>query len=94
MLRMPMMLVGDAGVIDDAAVGDDGMIDLRAVDLRAGQKARARENRRAHVEEIEARQLGGDIEVRFEERTDGSDVLPIALENIGEHALGLDRAAG
>ena len=47
---------------------------------------------RGHIEEIEARQLGGHVEVRFEERTDRSDVLPIALKDVGEHAARFDRA--
>ena len=92
MLRMPMMELADGRMVDDAAVGNDGVIDLRPIDLRSRQKTRAGENRRAHVEEIEARQLGSEIEVRFEEGADGSDVLPVALENIGEHAMGFDGA--
>ena len=81
---------GDAGVIDDAAVGDDGVVNLRAVDLGAGQEARTGKNRRAHVEEIEARQFGSQLQVCLEEVADRPDVLPIALINIGENAVRVD----
>ena len=39
------------------------MVDLRAVDLGAGQEAGAAENRRAHVEEVEAGEFVADVEV-------------------------------
>ena len=76
--------VVDVRAVDDAAVGNDGVVDLRAVDLGAGQIARTRKNRRAHVEEIETRQLGDQIQVGLEKRTDRADVFPIALKDIGE----------
>ena len=82
--------VRDARVVDDAAVGNHRVVNLRAVDFGAGQKARAAENRRVHVKEIEARQFGNEIEVRLEKRADGADVLPIALKNVGENAARLD----
>ena len=63
------------------------MVNLRAVDLGAGQIARARKNRRAHVEEIETRQFGDQVQVRLEKRADGADVLPVALINVGENAV-------
>ena len=66
------------------------VVNLRAVDLGAGQIARARKNRRAHVEEIEARQFGNQIQVRLEKGADGADVLPIALKDVGENAVRFD----
>ena len=72
----------DVGVRDDAAVRDDRVIDLGAVDLRRRQKARARVDRRGHVEEIEPRQLGREVQVGLEERADRADVLPVALEDV------------
>ena len=56
----------DARVVDDAAVGDERVVNLGAVDLRAGQKARARKNGRAHVKKIEARQFGHQVKIRRE----------------------------
>src|SRR5271156_6457439 len=76
---------GNARVIDDAAVGNHGVVNLRAVDFRAGQIAWPRKNRRAHVKEIEARQFGNEIKVRVEKRADGANVFPVALENVGEN---------
>src|ERR1035438_9865805 len=78
--------VRDDSDLDNAAVGNDRMIDLGAVDFRARQKARAAEDRRGHVKEVEARQFVRDIDVGLEEGANGSNVLPIALEHKGEHA--------
>src|ERR1035438_5044227 len=72
--------VRDDSAIDNAAVGNDRMIDLGAVDFRAGQKARAAEDRRGHVEEVEPWQFVRHIEVGLEEGANGPNVLPIALE--------------
>ena len=66
------------------------MVDLRAVDLGAGQIARAGKDGRAHVEEIEARQFADEVEVRLEKCADGADVLPVALKDEGKNAAGLD----
>ena len=82
--------VGDARAVDDAAVGNDGVVNLRAVDLGAGQIARAAENRRAHVEEIEPRQFGDQVQVGLEKRADGADVLPVTLKDVGENAVRVD----
>src|SRR2546426_808374 len=76
----------DVRVVDDATVRDDSMVNLRPIDLRARQKTRAAEDRRAHVEKIEARQLRRTVQIRFKERADRSDVLPIALKHIGKDA--------
>src|SRR5437762_2308598 len=74
--------VADVRMVDNAAVRDNSVIYLRAINLRSRQEARAAEDRRAHVEEIETGQLRGAIEIGIKERTDGSDVLPIALKNV------------
>jgi len=47
--------VVDLAAIQNTAVRNGGVIDFRAVDFRSRQKARARKDRRAHVEEIESR---------------------------------------
>jgi len=82
--------VGDARLVDNAAVGDEHVINVSAVDFGAGQIPRAAENRRAHVEEVEPRQFRHEVEVRLEKRADGADVLPVALKNVGEHAARTD----
>ena len=82
--------VANPGAVDDAAVGNDGVVHLGTVDLGAGQIAGPGENGRAHVEEIEARQLGDEVEIRLEKVPDGSDVLPIALINVGEDPVRVD----
>src|SRR5580765_8534342 len=82
--------VFDNGVWQYAAVVDDGVVNLGTVDFGAGQKARAAENGRSHVEEVEARQFAGDVEVGFEKRADGADVFPIALKYRGEYAHFVD----
>src|SRR5215510_6628782 len=84
--------MADVGVVDNAAVADHGMIDLRAVDLAAGQEARARKNRRDHVVKIKTRQLAGGIDVSFKKAADGADVLPVALEDVSKDAMFFDEA--
>src|SRR5262245_25320127 len=79
--------IGNAGVIENAAVGNHGVFDVRAVDLGPGKKTRTGEDRRGHVKKVEPRQLGGDIDVRFEEGADRADVLPVTLEYKREYAV-------
>ena len=88
----PHDAVSDGSVIEDAPIGNHRVIDLRAVDFRAGQKARPGENRRAHIKEIESRQLARKVQVCLEKCPDGADILPVSLKNIREHALTGDRA--
>ena len=57
------------------------------IDLRGGQEARAGKDGRAHVEEIEPGELADKVEVGLEEGADGSNVLPVALEDVGEDAV-------
>ncbi len=73
-------------MIDDTSIGNDGMVDFGAIDLRGRQKPRARKHRRAHVEKVEARQFRGHVDIGVEKGADGPDVLPITLEDIGEDA--------
>ena len=56
------------------------------------QEARPRKDRRTHVEKVEARQLGCYVEIGLEKGPDRPDVLPVALKNVGEHAVGLNGA--
>src|SRR5262249_10180162 len=84
--------VADFGAVNDAAVGNDRVVHLCAVDFRRGQEARSGEDRRAHVEKVEPRQLGGYVEIGLEKRADRSDVLPIPLKNVGEHTVCLNGA--
>src|ERR1043166_4311471 len=57
----------DVRVVDNAAVRNNRVVDVRAIDLRAGQPARARKNWRAHIKKVEARQFRSHIEIRIEE---------------------------
>ena len=52
-----------------------------------GQETRAAENGRHHVKEIETGQFASEVEVGFEKGADGPNVLPVSLEDEGEHAL-------
>src|ERR1044071_3605363 len=83
----PDNAVTDRSMVEDAAVRDDGMIDLRAIDFRARQKARTAEDRGRHVKEIETWQFTGDIQIRLEKGANRADVFPISLKNIREHSL-------
>src|SRR5205085_6499466 len=68
-------------------VRDDRMINLRPVNLRAGQKPRAAENGRAHIEKIETREFARYVQVGLEESANRPDVLPVALKHKGEHPV-------
>src|SRR5687768_8990720 len=78
-------------MVDNASIRDDRVIDVRAIDLRGGQKARTGENRRSHIEEVEFRQLGHEVEIGLEKIANGSDVFPIVLEDVGKNAMCFDR---
>ena len=78
-------------VAEDAAVGDDGVIDGRPVDLGRRHEARARVNGGGHVEEIEAGQVGREVQVGLEEGADRPDILPVTLVNVGKDLQILDR---
>src|ERR1700722_6261279 len=80
----------DMRLVDDAAVGNDGVIDLRRVDLGGRQKARAGENRSAHVEKIEPRQLRHQVQAGLEVRANRPHVLPVSLENKGLQFVRVD----
>ena len=84
--------MGDFGAVDDAAVGNDRVIQHGAVDFGSRQEPRPGENRGAHVEKVEARQFRSHVEVGLEERADRSDVLPVTLENVGKDSVRLDGA--
>ena len=76
--------MSDAGMVDDAAVRDDRVIYMRPVYLGTRQETRTRKNGRGHVEEVETRQFGGDVQVGLEEGADGADVLPVTLIDVGD----------
>src|SRR5271165_7278017 len=80
------------GLRDNAAVGDDGSIYLRAVHLAGGQESGMRINRVDVIEKIVWRNRVGEREVRFKKCAHGSDVLPISLENIGKNFVFFERS--
>jgi hypothetical protein len=79
------------GVADDATVAHDGVAHVGAIHLATRQKAHVRENGGRHVKERERRQRIGEGEVRIEEGTNRSDVLPIALVDVGADLTLFDR---
>src|SRR5438309_2362379 len=78
-------------MVEDAAFGDDRVFDLAINQLRAGQEAGARVNRRAGVKEVELRHDRSHIEVGVIERADRTDVFPIIIEEEGLHITLLNR---
>src|SRR5687767_4818394 len=82
----------DMGVIDDAPVRNNSVIDLRAVDFRRRQKTRTGKNRRAHIEEIKLGQHCHEVKIGLEEISDGSNIFPVTLEDVGIEPVGVDRA--
>src|SRR6185503_8625553 len=71
----------DLRAIDDAAIADDRIIDLSLFDLRRWQIARACEDRRFSVKQIELRNLARQIQIRAIESTNRSDVFPVAIKH-------------
>lgn len=76
--------VTDLRAIDDAAITKNGVVNSRAVNFTGGQKARAREDGRGHIEEIKLGQLAGRIKISIEKRFNRADILPITLIYIGK----------
>ena len=73
----------DVRVGDDAAVGNDRLAQGRAVDFAAGQETRVRVDRRIGFEETVGGNQVGEVEIGFVKRADRSDVLPVAVKNVG-----------
>ena len=67
---------------DEAAVTDDHVIDVAAVDLGGRQVTRVRVDRGAAIKEVEGWQGLGECEVGIEERLHRPDVLPVTLEDV------------
>ena len=79
----------DLGVHEARAAGDDGTLEGHVVDPRPGQVARSGVERPLCVVEVERRIGLHHVHVRLVERTNGSDVAPVAAE---EMRLDLARA--
>ena len=84
--------LANAGSVDDAAVGDDGLVNRRPVDLRGRQKTRARVDRRLHLEEVKLWQRRGHVQVGLEEGANRADVLPVTLVHMGVDGVRVDGA--
>lgn len=82
--------VVEFGVIEDAAIGDEGLFHDCAVEFAGGEEARAGEDGGGHIEEVEAGQDFGESDIGIEEGADGADILPVALEDMGIDAVGFD----
>ena len=81
----------DLGAVHDAALGDEGAVDVAALQLRRGQEARMRVDGAGLVVEIERRDRIAQRQVGLEVRLDGPDVLPVAAVDVRLHALARDR---
>lgn len=77
-------------MVDDAAISDGGMVDGGSVDFGCREEARVRVDGCVHVKEVKGREFIGHFYVGFKVVTDGADVFPVALEDVGEDAMGFD----
>ena len=73
----------DVAIGDDAAVRNDRLAQGGAVDFAAGQKPRMGINRRIGFEETVGGNQVGEIEIGFVKGANRSDILPVAIENVG-----------
>ena len=70
---------------NDATFTDDRLIDLRSIDLAGGQKSRMGINGIEVIKKVVGWNRLGQGQVRLKECSHGSNVLPVALKNIGEN---------
>src|SRR5262245_32993638 len=82
--------MNDRDAVKDAAVGDQGVLNLAIDEFVAWQVARARVDRRVGVEEVELRHHRGEVEIGMIKRTDGPDVFPVAVKQISLHVVHAD----
>jgi hypothetical protein len=76
----------DLRAVHDAALADEGALDVTALDLRRRQEARVRVDGVGRVVEIKRRDRVAQGEVRLEVRADRADVLPVAAVDVRLHA--------
>src|SRR6185295_5361296 len=83
--------VGDGGAVDDAAFGDDRTLNMAIEQLRAGQITRPCVHRRFRIKKVERRQRQCHFDVRAIERANGSDVFPVAVEQVSLNVVARER---
>ncbi len=90
LLRRPMTEWRNLRALDDAAFGEEHILEFALFHDRAGQKAGVRINRAVRVVEVEWRVRLGQLEVGVIERTDGPDIPPVAVKVKSVHGPGAD----
>ena len=85
----------DRAANDDTAVGDQRARDVRPIhDLRGGALFGARMDDPVRVVEVQLGQIVQEGEIRLPVRLQRADILPVALEGVGEDVAALDQVAG
>ena len=64
---------------------DDGILDVASLNLRRGQETRGGVDGRFGVVELKVRRVLGQVQVGLEEALDGSNVLPVIVEQVRLH---------
>ena len=77
----------NSAVRDGAAVRDDGILHVALLNLGRGEEAGRGVDGRAGIIELELGRVLSKREVRLKERLDGSDVLPVIVEEVGLHVV-------
>ena len=67
------------------------LAERRGVDFAGGKKPGTSVNRSCPIEKVIRWQGIRQRQVRFEKRTDGTDILPVSLENVGHNLVRLER---
>ena len=77
--------------LDDAAIGDETALDGRSVKTSGRQKPRPGINRCRRSSEFIGGVRPSELQIRFEERADRTDVFPVAVEEMQLHFVCVDR---
>src|ERR1700676_3248581 len=76
---------------DDATFGDNRLVNLGTVNFAGGKKTGVRVDRVEGIKKIIGRHGIREGQVCFEKSSDGSDILPVPLKNIGEDFVFVER---
>src|SRR5205823_5180833 len=78
--------------LNDTPVADQALLQLGAIDAGSRQETHAGINDPFLTVKVKRRMVAGQSQVRFMISLDGSQVLPIAVEDMGLNPVGADAA--
>src|SRR5439155_191012 len=78
--------------LNDTSVADQALFQPGAINAGSGQEAHTGINDPFLTVKVKRRMVAGQSQIRFMISLDGSQVLPIAIEEMGMNAVGTDAA--